>query len=134
MRKFLLSVVVAALLAGGLAAYGARRLYDRADEAYRGYESAEVFVDIRPGTSTPAIGRQLVASGVVRDETTFRIAVWRSRGANGEWRTRCACVWTHGRIGSANPGHRSRASRTRSPERTPASFATVFTAMSDASA
>ena len=28
------------------------------------------------------------------------IAVWRSRGAHGEWRTRCACVWTHGRIGS----------------------------------
>ena len=28
------------------------------------------------------------------------IAVWRSRGAEGEWKTRCACVWTHGRIGS----------------------------------
>ena len=28
------------------------------------------------------------------------IAVWRSRGADGEWRTRCACVWTHGQIGS----------------------------------
>ena len=29
------------------------------------------------------------------------IAVWRSLGAGGEWRTRCACVWTHGRIGTA---------------------------------
>ena len=29
------------------------------------------------------------------------IAVWRSRGADGGWRTRCACVWTQGRIGSA---------------------------------
>lgn len=28
------------------------------------------------------------------------IAVWRSPGADGEWRTRCACVWTHGRIGT----------------------------------
>ena len=28
------------------------------------------------------------------------IAVWRSRGAGGEWRTRCACVWTHGPIGA----------------------------------
>ena len=28
------------------------------------------------------------------------IAVWRSPGGDGEWRTRCACVWTHGRIGS----------------------------------
>ena len=90
MRKFLVSVVVAALLAGGLAAYGARRLYHRADEAYRGYEGAEVFVDIPPGTSTPAIGRQLVASGVVRDETTFLMALWRSgrdRGLQaGEYR------------------------------------------------
>ena len=31
------------------------------------------------------------------------IAVWRSRGADGEWRTRCACVWTHGPIGA--PSH-----------------------------
>ena len=29
------------------------------------------------------------------------VAVWRSRGPGGEWRTRCACIWTHGRIGSA---------------------------------
>lgn len=29
------------------------------------------------------------------------IAVWRSRGAHGEWRTRCACVWTRGRSASA---------------------------------
>ena len=28
------------------------------------------------------------------------IAVWRSPGPDGEWRTRCACVWTHGRIGT----------------------------------
>ena len=28
------------------------------------------------------------------------VAVWRSRGADGEWRTRCAWVWTRGRIGS----------------------------------
>ena len=35
---------------------------------------------------------------------------------------------------TANPGHRPSASRTRSPERTPARFAAVFTAMSGASA
>ena len=30
------------------------------------------------------------------------IAVWRSPGPgpDGDWRTRCACVWTHGRIGT----------------------------------
>ena len=28
------------------------------------------------------------------------IAVWRSLGADGEWRTRCACIWTRGPVGS----------------------------------
>ena len=28
------------------------------------------------------------------------IAVWRSRGADGEWRARCACIWTRGPVGS----------------------------------
>ena len=90
MKKLLASAAAVMLIAGGLAAYGAKRLYDRVDEAYSGYESAEVFVDIRPGTSTQGIGRRLVAAGVVRDETTFRIAVWRSgrdRGLQaGEYR------------------------------------------------
>ena len=90
MKKLLAWVVVAALLAGGLAAYGAKRLYDRADEAYRGYEGGEVFVDIPPGTPTAEIGRRLAAAGVVRDETTFRLALWRSgrdRGLQaGEYR------------------------------------------------
>ena len=36
-----------------------------------------------------------------KGDTPAGIAVWRSHGANGEWRTRCACVWTHGQIGSA---------------------------------
>ena len=35
-----------------------------------------------------------------KGDTPAGIAVWRSRGADGEWRTRCACIWTHGRIGS----------------------------------
>ena len=28
------------------------------------------------------------------------IAVWRSPGADAEWRTRCACIWTRGPVGS----------------------------------
>ena len=36
-----------------------------------------------------------------KGDTPAGIAVWRSHGTNGEWVTRCACVWTHGRIGSA---------------------------------
>lgn len=37
-----------------------------------------------------------------KGDTPGGIAVWRSRGAGGEWRTHCACVWTHGRIGSSS--------------------------------
>ena len=74
MRTVLVGVV---LLAGGLAAVGARVLYDRAEELHRGYAAPEVFVEIAPGTSIREIGRQLVEARVVRDERTFQIAFWR---------------------------------------------------------
>ncbi len=78
MRKALVAVGLLVLVAGGVLGYAAKRLYDRADEPHRGYAGAEVFVDIPSGTSTRDIGRQLVAAGVVPDERTFRIALWRS--------------------------------------------------------
>ena len=78
MRKILVGVGLLVLVAGGALAYGAKRLYDRADEPHRGYSGTEAFVDIPSGTSTRDIGRQLVAAGVIRDERTFRIALWRS--------------------------------------------------------
>ena len=37
-----------------------------------------------------------------KGDTPDGIAVWRSRGADGDWCTRCACIWTHGRIGSTS--------------------------------
>ena len=52
--------------------------------------SGETFVEIPPGESTVAIGRRLVAAGVIRDELTFRLAVrWHARGRSlkaGEYR------------------------------------------------
>lgn len=78
MRKILLVVGLVALAVGSSFIYGAKRLYDLADEPHRGYGGAEVLVDILSGTSTHDIGRQLAAAGVVRDERTFRIALWRS--------------------------------------------------------
>ena len=90
MKRILLGVALLVLVAGGVLGYGAKRLYDRADQPHRGYSVAEVFVDIPSGTSTRDIGRQLVAAGVVPDERTFRIALWRSgrdRGLQaGEYR------------------------------------------------
>jgi UPF0755 protein len=78
MRKILVAAAVVVLLVSGALAVGAKRLYDRADEPHRVYQGAEVLVNIASGTSTRDIGRQLVAAGVVLDEWTFRIALWRS--------------------------------------------------------
>lgn len=78
MKRLLLTFVLLALLLGGLGLYGATRVYQRAAEPYRGYPGADVFVDIPPGTSTTRIGRHLVEAGVVADQRTFRIALWRS--------------------------------------------------------
>jgi UPF0755 protein len=78
MRKLLFVIVGLALLVGAVGGYGATRVYERAAEPYRGYRDAEVFVDIVSGTSSVSIGRQLVEAGVVADQRTFRIALWRS--------------------------------------------------------
>jgi UPF0755 protein len=66
--------VVVALAAVGAAVAGV--YYARVDEKYRAYDGAEQFVEISPGTGSRAIGRVLVQSGVVRDEWTFRLAVY----------------------------------------------------------
>lgn len=78
MRRILL-VLAAFLLLGVIAAgaawwWGAQRLA----EPYKGFAGDEIFVDIPPGTGAPAIGRILVDAGVVRDDMTFKIALWLS--------------------------------------------------------
>jgi UPF0755 protein len=75
MKKFFIFVIVLTLLAGGAVAW----LYVRVNQPYRGYESSEQFVDLPPGSGSMAIAQRLVASGVVRDLTTFRTAIWMSR-------------------------------------------------------
>lgn len=65
-------------------------LYERSQEPFRGYSTTEQFVDIAAGQSSMTIGRRLVESGVVRDELTFRVALWMSGRARdlkaGEYR------------------------------------------------
>jgi UPF0755 protein len=56
----------------GLAAW----MYTGVDRPYKGYASAEQFVEIPQGARSAAIARRLVDAGVVRDTTTFRIALW----------------------------------------------------------
>lgn len=52
---------------------------DRASaRPYDGHPGEVRLVAVAPGTSVDAIGRQLVAAGVVRDPQVFRWALWRS--------------------------------------------------------
>jgi UPF0755 protein len=74
-KKFLVFVLVMLVIAGGAVAF----LYARVNQPYRGYATAEQFVELPAGSGSMAIGQRLVASGVVRDVTTFRAAIWLSR-------------------------------------------------------
>lgn len=66
--RLLLFVLLVAALAG--AAFSLRF-----NQPYRGYDTAEQFVELTPGDGTQAIGRKLVSSGVIRDRWSFRIAL-----------------------------------------------------------
>ena len=85
--KLLGVLLVLACVAAGVAAFVVSQ---RINEPYQGFTGAEQFVQIAPGTGTAAIGRRLVDAGIVRDETTFRLALWwsgQSRGLQaGEYR------------------------------------------------
>jgi UPF0755 protein len=85
-RAFILLVALALIGATGVA----WTIYKRTSEPYKGYSAAEQFVVIEPGSSTRAIGERLIQAGIVRNEPTFRAAVWRSGRARtlqaGEFR------------------------------------------------
>jgi UPF0755 protein len=85
-RLLLVFVVLAAFAALGVAVV----LYQRTSEPFKGYEAAEQFVTIEPGSGTRTIGQRLIQAGVIRDEATFRAALWRSGHARalqaGEFR------------------------------------------------
>src|SRR5262245_14077939 len=72
MRRLIFVVVAVAALAAAVAGV----YYARVDEKFRGYPGTERFVEIAPGTGSRAIGKALVDAGVVRDEWTFRLAVF----------------------------------------------------------
>ncbi len=73
-RAFLLLLAlgfVAAVVIGGM-------LYKRTSEPFKGYAEAERLVNIEPGSGTRTIGQRLIDAGVVRNEETFRAALWLS--------------------------------------------------------
>jgi UPF0755 protein len=73
-RAIQLLVIVVLIAAAGMGV----SVYLRTNEPYKGYEAAEQFVEIPPGSSSRAIGEKLMTAGVVRDSPTFRAALWRT--------------------------------------------------------
>jgi UPF0755 protein len=70
MRRLLGILVVLAIVAAG----GLWWVRTRLVTPYRGYDAAEVFLEVRPGAPVGEIARQLDQAGVVPDEVTFRVA------------------------------------------------------------
>ena len=76
MRKIALGFIFVVIFLIGIPVFAGTVLWVRMTDLFRGYPEAEQFVDISPGSSTPEIGRRLVDAGVVKDQWTFRAAVW----------------------------------------------------------
>jgi UPF0755 protein len=76
MRKVLLGVSLLVVLGVGATLLLGNTVWGRIHEPYKGYEGAEQFVDIPPGTGIADIRRRLVDAGVVRDEMVLRAALW----------------------------------------------------------
>ena len=91
MKRFLLILFVLVLLAGGAAAFVAERYYTAAETPYRSATAdRSLLLEIPPGMGTQAIGQKLIAAGLIRDDWTYRVAIWRSGQARhlqaGEYR------------------------------------------------
>ena len=86
MKKLALLLFVL-VVAAGAAGYFA---WQRLNEPFRGYQTPDVLVDIPSGASTRSIGEALVEKGIIRDEFTYRLALWATGDARklqaGEYR------------------------------------------------
>jgi UPF0755 protein len=74
LKKFLAFVLLLIVLAGA----GALVMYRRVNQPYRGFAGSEQFVEIPPGAGSITIGDRLIAAGLIRDRTTYRVALWMS--------------------------------------------------------
>jgi len=76
MRKLVVALVVLVVIVAASAAVTRTAIWGRLHDPFKGYPSEEQFVVVTPGTGTAAIGRRLVEAGIIRDELTFRAALW----------------------------------------------------------
>lgn len=73
-RALLALIVLCAVAALGAGAW----VYHSVQQPYKGYDAAEQFVEIPPGSGPATMGKRLADAGVVRGAAAFRIAVWTS--------------------------------------------------------
>jgi len=78
MKRLTIVLLLLVLVAGAAAAAW---MYARVNEPFRAYSSADRLVEIPPGVGTRTIGARLIEAGVVRDEPTYRAALWLSGDA-----------------------------------------------------
>ena len=78
MRVALWIVVACVVLAGLAAGAGFYVMNARAAEPFKAYTQDEQFIEIEPGMGSRVIASRLVAAGIVRDDLTFRFALWQS--------------------------------------------------------
>jgi UPF0755 protein len=85
-KKFALLVLLLVIGAGAAAAW----FYSGVDRLFKGYDAAELFVEIPQGAGSAAITKRLADAGVVRDVNSFRFALWLTGDARrlqaGEYR------------------------------------------------
>jgi UPF0755 protein len=85
----LVFVFAVVIIVGGTVLAG-MLLWLRIGEPYKGYDTAETFVQIPAGSGVAEIRRRLVDAGIVRDDYTLRAALWWSGEARnlqaGEYR------------------------------------------------
>ena len=72
MKRFAALLFIVLLVLGAAGAW----LYLGVDRPYKGYLAPEEFVEIPVGAGPASIGRRLVDAGVVRDRSSFRLALW----------------------------------------------------------
>jgi UPF0755 protein len=73
MKKAAALLLLLILIAVGAAVWW---FYIGVDRPYKGYETAEVFVEIPQGAGSVAIAKRLADAGIVHDVNSFRLALW----------------------------------------------------------
>ena len=76
MRKLALAFILTFItVVGGAVLFGVI-MWVRITEPYRGYSDSELYVQVPSGAGTSEIGRALVDAGIVKDQLSFRAALY----------------------------------------------------------